>query len=241
VPTATNTPVATPEISDTEVLFFRNSGGDYSYNDGCTQRIDPVGLVIRRNGDDVAQHLSHHGDEPLNENVVSEWGNEGRQHFLDAPLPFPPIHSCVWGEVSQADKDGHDYCGLIPCAASRWHVRCNIMEGADPDGGTWAACTPHWDEKDGTEPCWHWVPAVFGDRWDGPGGLEANISGFTAGVDYVYYVLVAEGPHRFMGSYWYGNDELMHQCVPNDPERFPGDDGDWTGGDGWVNFIEVLP
>jgi hypothetical protein len=255
-------PTPTPEISAAEITWFKTSGGAYSYDkddDTCTQRVDPIGMVIRRTGVETADHVAHHPPEegqavePLNSNVVEEglpWDNEGRQRFLDTmvspPLPLPP--ACVWGEVSQAHTDGWNWCGqfgnLYHCAASRWHVRCNVVESeADPDGGTWSVCTPHWDQEDGDNPCWHWVPAVFGDRWDGGPdiGIEEDISGFTAGVDYLYTVLVTEGGHRFMGSYWYGNDEVMHQCVPDDPQRFEGDPGDWTGGDGWVNFIEVLP
>jgi hypothetical protein len=82
------------------------------------------------------------------------------------------------------------------------------------------------------------VPAVFGDRWDGEFGIREDISGFTAGVDYLYQVLVVDGGHRSMGFYWYGNDQEMQQCEPDHPPIPNG--SDWTSGDGYVSFIEIL-
>lgn len=109
----------------------------------------------------------------------------------------------------------------------------------DPGGGTFSVCTPHWDQDGGgywflgKHGCWHYVPAVFGDTWDGPGGaFPSYISGFTAGQEYLYQLLVVQGGHRFLGSYYYENDQEMSQCE---------EVGDQTRSDGFVYFIEVMP
>lgn len=254
VPNATPTPAPTPApttiptipMSQADIWYFEGGGGEYSYNDDCTVAIDPITVVVRRNGAATVQHVSHHGvdgapsptPEPLNEDATSQfWGlGEGKQHYWD-------LVTCVWGEVSQATNDGRreDCPNLFTyCAESRWHARCNVVESlADPGGGTFSVCTPHWDQDGGgyfdlfgEHGCWHYVPEVFGDTWDGPGGFPNVIdaSGFTAGREYLYQLLVVEGGHRSLGSYEYGNIQEMTQC-----------NGDLTASNGFVRFIEVMP
>lgn len=236
-------------MTQADVPFFIGAGGTYSSSDGlCLDAIDPLTVVIRRNGAETVEHVSHHGvsgappatPEPLTANALGQpWLDslEGRQHFTD-------LFGCVWGEVSRGTNDGRDDCGdlliVTWCAESRWHVRCNVVESvADPAGGTFAACTPHWDQDEGgyldafgQHGCWHAVPRVFGDSWDGPGGFPNNVnaSGFTAGREYMRQLLVVQGDHRSLGVFNYGNDVEQPQC-----------NGDLTASDGFVEFIEVLP
>jgi len=209
------TPTPTPDPVPKE--FWMWNGGEYSYDAGCADgdRIDPVTTVIRIWGSTAAEHFAHH---------TLDVGAD-TQHYRDGG-------GCVEGEISLATNDGNTFCPY-PCAESRWHVRCNINSTADPWSGTWAGCTPHWDQADGFLPCWHWVPAVFGDRWP---GLNPLGSGFDAGRDYLYHLMVVEGDHLFMGSEYWGNRHEMEQCAGEDvpPDL---DDPDTTGSDGWVNYI----
>lgn len=259
-PTPSPTPSPTPApttvpMTAADVPFFIGMGWSYSYDDDlCTDTVDPITVVLRRNQAPTEWHLSHHGvdgapaptPEPLNENALGQpWleSLDGRQRYRDGFL------DCVWGEVSRATNDGRiEFCPTLfsICAESRWHARCNVVESvADPSGGTFSVCTPHWDQDGGgyfdllsplfgVHGCWHYVPRVFGDTWDGPGGFP-NItaaSGFTAGREYMYQLLVVQGNHRPLGSYFYGNNVEQPQCA---------EAGDQTASNGFVDFIEVLP
>ncbi|MEX2227227.1 MAG: hypothetical protein WEB52_12350 [Dehalococcoidia bacterium] len=192
---------------------FRAFGGEFSYNDDCTQRIDPVTMIIRYDGTNAEEHFIHHG-------VTVKTG--GLQHFRD-------FEACVEGEYSTATNDGQTNCGPLPfpCGAeARMHVRCNVVGSApDTHGGTFASCTPHFDEA---VTCRgipkHAIPDQMGDRWP---GLNPTSSGFSAGRDYFHWVMVQEGGHAFIASRWWGNVHLMSQC-----------NGWWTGSDGYVNHID---
>ena len=194
------------------------NGGEYSYDPGCADggRIDPVTMVIRIRATDAADHFAHHS--------LSVDGG--------SPQQFRDAGGCVEGEITLATNDGEQLCGepipFYPCAETRWHVRCYINSTVDPHGGTWASCTPHWDQADGTLPCWHWVPAIFGDRWP---GMDPLGSGFDAGRDYLYHLMVREGGHPFMGVEYWGNRHEMSQCAGD------GAKPDTSGSTGWVNYI----
>jgi len=217
VPTATNTPVPTPTPS---VAFWRVYAGEYSYDDAnCSVKKDPITMIIRQVGETAATHVTHHGslneDDPVQPALALDVGN---------PQYYYEVTRCTEGQVSQANKG--DNCGLscFPpfTPNSRWHMRCRANGAiADPAGGTFAACTPHYDQAAG---CGHVVQATFGDTWP---GLNPNGSGFDAGRDYLYYLLVTVGGHQFQRVQYWGNRDKMLQC----------DNQTWSGSNGYVNEI----
>jgi len=201
------------------IAFWRGHAGEYSYNDDCTQQIDPITMIMRNVGANVAEHVAHHGstneDDPDDPALQFDVGSH--QHYFS-------VTRCVEGVVSQASKG--DDCGMSCFPPrwpnSRWHIRCNTAyDAGDPAGGSFAACTPHYDQA---VACGHLVPRVFGNRWP---GLDPDKSGFDAGRDYLYYLLVVQGTHTYMGKQYWQNDDRMLQC----------DRETWSGSDGWVNEI----
>lgn len=205
-PTPTAVPTAVPTATPSS---WETDGGAYSYDDECEESIDPVTMIIRFVGIAAAEHVAHHGQQPLDVAVG------GEQHYIQ-------YGNCYEGPVSQGSNNGSEPCfPQFACPQSRWHARCSEWL-PDPEFGTWASCTPHWDQAQ-NQLCWHFVPAQFGDRWP---GLNPEGSGFDAGRDYLYHILVVEGDHEFDGAQYWGNIHRRQQC-----------NGDMSGSNGWVNFI----
>lgn len=190
--------------------YWMWNGGMYSYEDTCADgtHIDPITTVIRYRGSSAAATL-----DGLGMTYTSD-----TQQFRD-------VGRCVAGDFGQADDAATKWCLLFRCANERWHARGHINSTPDPNTGTWASLTPHWDSSDGSslDLCVHWVPAVF----DGPGGFGG--SGFDAGKDYLYTRLVTENNYHFEGAQYWDNLLQRRQC--NGAH-------DMTGSNGWVNIID---
>ena len=186
------------------------NGGMYSYRGSCGNgdEIDPITTVLRYRGSSAASTLDALG---------LTWTSD-TQEFRD-------VGRCVSGDFGQADDAATKWCLLFRCANERWHARGHINSTPDPNTGTWASLTPHWDASDGSnlDSCVHWVPAVF----NGPGGFTG--SGFVAGKDYLYTRLVTENNYHFEGAQYWDNIQQMLQC--NGAH-------DMTGSNGWVNIID---
>jgi len=192
--------------------YFEGWGGDYSYNSSCTDPIDPISTILivgnqpnpRQRVDDVLSAATLDDGE----NLVTT-----RQHFRE-------ISECREGEITQATEDSY------PNWADRWHVRCAVSGMSSPYG-SWAACTPHWDEitfNCGALPN-HYVPRVY-NHPDRPGNYPG--SGFDAARDWLWYELVVNDGHTFLGWMNYGNTDVQQQC-----------NGEETQSDGKVNLFRT--
>ena len=211
-----STPTAVPTLT-----FYQLRGSQYSYDEGCGfgSEIDPVTTILLNAGslEDHLRHINWDRDSP-----APVFGPETRQRFYDNGV-------CVWGETSLGTNDGTQNCGdpsgTIPflCPQQRWHTRCNAVAERDMSGRVWGTCTPHWDEAiSSQQSCWHAVPPVY----DGDDNYEGD--GFTVGRDRLWWNLIVDDGHYFVKAEFWNNTRKMRQC-----------NGDWTGSNGWVNFIDL--
>jgi hypothetical protein len=212
-----SSPPTTPVANQ---AFWQSKGGSYSYNDGCLpgSEANAITTVLRYNGNKAKDYFNKmgwdHGDAIPGYNPYDMFRENG---------------VCVQGELSQANKDGVTFCFTkLVCANSRWHARCNINSVADPGGGTFASCTPHWDAADGSpiDGCVHWVPQVYN------GSENFTGSGVDAGKDKLWWVLVKDLHQHFEGAQYWDNRLTQKQCRGGDDRT-----NDYTGSNGWVNII----
>jgi hypothetical protein len=102
-------------------VWWQFYAGGYSYeSEGCLVQKDPITMVFRTAGQDIVEHLEHHGSPDEDDPVAPALriGGGSHQYFWD-------LASCSEGTVAQANKGGNSgFPNFDP--NERWHIRCHI-------------------------------------------------------------------------------------------------------------------
>jgi hypothetical protein len=88
---------------DIALAFWQAYAGEYSYDDSsCSIQKDPITMIFRQSGADVAAHVSHHGS--TNGNDPTDPALRSLTTTTNASVTVPSAS----GTVSQVNKDGDD-------------------------------------------------------------------------------------------------------------------------------------